>query len=304
MKTLASSVCLLLVTACGVNINVLSDAGISSTGSGGSSDARTTPAGGSDSAAAGGTNTGGQPCNDLQQTARAAFDNFITTHQACSSDSDCALVNSDDCISGCPSVANTTSAADALAYSAQLCNTYRAQGCGVPFIVDNCPALHATCASGTCVSSVGAGGSSGVGGGAGMGGSSSTAAGGTNTNSQACKDLQQTAQTAFNDFVATHQNCTTQADCATAGSISPCVFPCLNLMNTAFAADAAAYSSQLCSAFLAQGCSPYQLMCPAGPVACNSGSCQYAWGAGGSSSGGTGGVNGTGGASGGAGTTS
>jgi len=140
-------------------------------------------------------------------------------------------------------------------------------------------------------------------GGAGMGGSTS-ATGGTTTNSQACQDLQQTAQTAFDSFVAAHQNCTTDADCTTAGNISPCVGPCLNLMNSASTVTAADYSAQLCSDFFAQGCSPYQLMCITGPATCNSGTCAYSWGAGGSSgvggstgAAGAGGTTGTGGTS-------
>ena len=185
MRTLASSICVLMVTACGVNVNVLSDAGTSTTGSGGSAGTGTTAASG-----------------------------------------------------------GTTSA----------------------------------------------------------GGSSSTAAGGTSASGQSCNDLQQTAQTAFNSFVAAHQSCTTDNDCSTAGSISPCVFPCLNLMNTASAASAVTYSNQLCSDFFAQGCPAYHLSCITGPVACNSGTCEYTSAAGGSSgSGGTGAggsssVTGTGGA--------
>ena len=309
MKTLASSVCLLMVTACGINANVLSDAGISTTGGG--TGTSTSGAGGSSSSAAGGTTANSQTCDDLEQTAKSAFNSFVAANQNCTTDADCSTVDVDHCLNPCLAVANRVSATDVTAYSKQLCSTLSAQGC--PLTVDAlCIAYHAICTSGTCEPSVGDGGASGVvgaggtggtggigtSGGAGTsmtgaGGSSSSASGGTTANSQACQDLQQTAQTAFNGFVAAHQNCTTDTDCATAGSISPCVFPCLNLMNTVSTANAVAYSTQLCSDFFAQGCSPYQVMCPAGPTTCNSGTCAYSWGAGGSS--GVGGGTGTGG---------
>jgi len=96
-------------------------------------------------------------CDELQQAARSALNEFLLTRRGCSTNADCIQNNAASawCIAPCGYLVNRAAAPDVESYAVQLCAPFLSRGCQVPQLecVDCsggpvCDDFAGTCSSG------------------------------------------------------------------------------------------------------------------------------------------------------------